>query len=149
MPDQDRPPGEWMAIAEDDLGQALHLRTAPEPYVRGMCYHAQQCAEKYLEAFLVARGVKFRKVHDLDYLVSQCAAVDDRFEPLRDAAGALDHYSILIRHPGPDGPPTLDEADSAVACARQIRDFVLARLEATPGAADGTDPNAGADHATP
>ena len=128
MPDQDRPPEEWFAIAEDDLGQAAHARTAPEPYVRGMCYHAQQAAEKYLKGFLVARGIGFRKVHDLTYLVEQCATVDDAFMTLYHIAAALDDYSAPIRYPGPDAPPTLDEADAAIACARQIRDFVLSRL---------------------
>ena len=128
MPEQDRPPEEWTAIAEDDLEQAQHLRAAPAPYVRGMCYHAQQSAEKYLKAFLVAREIGFRKVHDLDYLVKQCATADDGFEALRGVAVALDHYSAEIRYPGPEGPPTLDEADAAIAIARQIRDFVLSRL---------------------
>ena len=128
MPEQDRPPDEWLAIAEDDLGQALHARIAPEPYVRGMCYHSQQAAEKFLKGFLVARGIGFRKSHDLDYLIEQCCKADGDFAGMLGVALDLEHYSTLIRYPGPDGPPTLDEADAAIACARQIRDFVLSRL---------------------
>lgn len=48
---------EWLAKAENDLLAATHLlrlgRGAPADVV---CFHAQQCAEKYLKALLVFSG---------------------------------------------------------------------------------------------
>ena len=44
------------------------------------CYHAQQCAEKYLKGYLVAHNVLFRLVHDLDYLIQLCAPLNPAFE---------------------------------------------------------------------
>ena len=51
---------EWAAHADDDLRVAEHTLTLPDecPY-RLVAYHAQQCAEKYLKAFLVLRGIDF------------------------------------------------------------------------------------------
>ena len=36
------------------------------------CFHAQQCAEKYLKAILISRQVAFSKTHDLLLLNDQC-----------------------------------------------------------------------------
>ena len=45
---------EWVLKAEDDLKNAVHTlklgRTGP---IDTVCFHAQQCAEKYLKAYLV------------------------------------------------------------------------------------------------
>jgi HEPN domain-containing protein len=30
-----------------------------------VCFHAQQCVEKYLKAFLVLEGIDFPKTHDI------------------------------------------------------------------------------------
>ena len=30
-----------------------------------VCFHAQQCVEKYLKAFLVLEGIDFPKAHDI------------------------------------------------------------------------------------
>ena len=51
---------EWAAHADDDMRVAQHTLTLHDacPY-RLVAYHAQQCAEKYLKAFLVLRGVDF------------------------------------------------------------------------------------------
>lgn len=49
---------EWTRSADEDLRLARHglsLKSAC-PY-RLIAYHAQQCAEKYLKAFLVSEGV--------------------------------------------------------------------------------------------
>ena len=46
----------WVEMAEADLRNAEHTLTLEEhcPF-NTVCFHAQQCAEKYLKAFLIAR----------------------------------------------------------------------------------------------
>jgi HEPN domain-containing protein len=42
---------EWVAKAEEDYLAALDLaRRRKRPLWSGVCFHAQQCAEKYLKA---------------------------------------------------------------------------------------------------
>jgi HEPN domain-containing protein len=43
---------------------------------RAICFHAQQCAEKYLKARLTEANIPFIKTHDLPSLLSQLAAVE-------------------------------------------------------------------------
>ena len=54
----------WVKKAESDLITASNsLKILPEPPFDTICFHAQQCAEKYLKAFLIFHEVKFEKIH--------------------------------------------------------------------------------------
>ena len=68
------------------------------------CFHAQQCAEKYLKGYLVAHGVTFRFGHDLGYLIGLCAGIDPAFADLRPAAVTLSPYVGTARYPSEDRP---------------------------------------------
>lgn len=60
---------EWMAKAEGDFFTASRELAATErPNYDAVCYHSQQCAEKYLKALLIARRVTPPKIHDLAQL---------------------------------------------------------------------------------
>lgn len=62
----------WIAYAEDDFGSAKTLLKIKKPYLFSVCFHAQQCAEKYLKALLILKDVDFIKTHDLLTLDSLC-----------------------------------------------------------------------------
>ena len=51
---------EWVAIAEQDLKMAKAAVRFKAPSTYGACFHAQQCAEKYLKALLVAGNHPFQ-----------------------------------------------------------------------------------------
>lgn len=62
---------EWVLKAENDLKNAAHtLLLGKECPTDTVCFHAQQCAEKYVKALLVLDGIPFPKTHDLERLVS-------------------------------------------------------------------------------
>ena len=63
------------------------------------CYHAQQCAEKYLKGFLVSRSHSFNFVHDLFYLTQECAQRQPAFRELELAAETLGRYGAGVRYP--------------------------------------------------
>jgi HEPN domain-containing protein len=54
---------EWLGKAEQDFLAASMLD--PEATPGAVCFHCQQCIEKYLKAALVRHGDKPRKTHDL------------------------------------------------------------------------------------
>jgi len=57
---------EWVSKAEGDLSTAeRELRARKKPNYDAACFHAQQCAEKYLKAFLQEKGIPFGKTHNL------------------------------------------------------------------------------------
>ncbi len=81
--------GEWLTRAEHDLRVAEFLLTMPDPPPESIGFHAQQCAEKALKAFLTLRQVHFERRHDLNYLIDLCAPLDSAFEQFRADADEL------------------------------------------------------------
>ncbi len=45
----------WIAYAEEDYSAAKTLYSLKKPLLSAVCFHAQQCAEKYLKALLILR----------------------------------------------------------------------------------------------
>ena len=115
-----RPPEQaWFAKADDDAEPARRALGPGRPLPAMACYHAQQCAGKYLKGYLVAHDVPFRLVHDLDYLIQLCA-------PLNPAVDILNAYIATGRYPSEDAEEVdLQAAQEAIRQARQIADFVL------------------------
>lgn len=79
---------EWISKAEQDFEYArIGMRQRKNVLYDGVCFHAQQCAEKYIKAFLVRHKIGFRKTHDLIELQRLCTQVDPAFglitEPLK------------------------------------------------------------------
>jgi HEPN domain-containing protein len=57
---------EWVEKAEGDFATARReLEIDVNPNFDAVCFHAQQCAEKYLKARLIEAGIRFPKTHDL------------------------------------------------------------------------------------
>jgi len=55
----------WIRKAENDLKIAKDERLTENSTTDMICFHAQQCVEKYLKAYLIAKGISFRKTHDI------------------------------------------------------------------------------------
>ena len=61
---------EWVQKAENDLKNAVNtLKMGEDCPTDTVCFHAQQCVEKYLKAFLVSRDIDFPRTHDIGDLV--------------------------------------------------------------------------------
>jgi HEPN domain-containing protein len=62
---------QWVQKVENDLKNAAYtLRMGKDCPTDTVCFHAQQCAEKYLKALLVLRGLEFPRTHDLSQLIA-------------------------------------------------------------------------------
>lgn len=122
-------PSEWFAKGDGDLRTAEMALGTEDPLPDIACYHAQQCAEKYLKGYLTARNIAFKFVHELAYLVRLCIAADGEFASLLGPASELQDYASDVRYPveGIDDPSP-DEAREAIGRARAIREFVRSRM---------------------
>ncbi|MEK7765894.1 MAG: HEPN domain-containing protein, partial [bacterium] len=68
-PDPARAVRRWVERAEQDLRNAEHtLMLREDCPLDTVCFHAQQCAEKYLKALLTHRSVDFPRTHHLEIL---------------------------------------------------------------------------------
>jgi len=119
---------EWIKKAENDLITAKHLFSVqPIPPYDIICFHSQQCAEKYIKSFLVYKGIEFEKTHDLGELIGLCSTKDESFIELIDIAEKLTDYAVDARYPGTE-EPTEEEAKEAIEIAEKIKEFILKRL---------------------
>ena len=123
--------GQWFAHADEDIRLALGAMNLPGdegPPYRLISYHAQQCAEKYLKAYLVYQGVDFPYTHNISILLELCSEHADWPKELEDAE-ELTQYVITTRYPGEDEVVTREEAQRAVEIAQRVRKQVQTALE--------------------
>jgi HEPN domain-containing protein len=120
--------GQWLARAEEDLGVARHLLAEDLPYYGAIGFHAEQAAEKFIKAFLVATQVEFPKTHDLGRLLDLVATVDAALATeLVPAVGLTDH-GVDVRYPGDLPMLSADDARQAVDTATLVQQHVASRL---------------------
>jgi HEPN domain-containing protein len=112
---------EWVIKAENDLKTASYiLRMSKGCPTDTVCFHAQQCVEKYLKAFLVVKGIDFPRIHDIEYLVSLLP--EDIWLKLSiEEQRRLTAYATVTRYPGDYEPINIAEAKKSVTLARRIR----------------------------
>ena len=120
---------QWLSLADEDLNLASHALGlgAQSPY-RLIAYHAQQCAEKCLKAFLVYHNVDFPYTHNIRRLMEFCAEHAEWTDTLK-GAEELTPYAITARYPGEEVEITESEAKRAIDLARQVRTQVRTALE--------------------
>ena len=117
----------WVTEAEGDFNSARALlEQEVEGSIDNVCYLCQQCAEKYLKAFLREHDVDFPRTHDLEALLEMCSQIYQEFDPLGPDAQALADYAVDIRYPGVIA--IRSEAEEALAAAVRIRKFIRAKL---------------------
>lgn len=92
---------EWVLKAEGDFAtMERESRVRKAPNYDGICFHAQQCAEKYLKARLSEEGIRAGKTHDLVALLGQTLEVEPEWEAFRKDLAYLSDFAVTFRYPG-------------------------------------------------
>ncbi len=92
---------EWVDKAEADFAtMERESRVRKNPNYDAVCFHAQQCAEKYLKARLCEADAAFGKVHDLVALLDQALDVEPVWEKFREDLAYLSDFAVSFRYPG-------------------------------------------------
>lgn len=124
----------WLVRASSDVRAAEHELRATPPLLDDIVFHSQQAAEKSLKGFLTWHDRPFRKTHSIEELGEQCLQVDPTLKVLIDRAVPLTEYAWKFRYPGEPEEPSSQEAEEALATAREVYAAIVARLpvEARP-----------------
>jgi HEPN domain-containing protein len=106
--------------AESDLKTAAYiLKIGKGCPTDTVCFHAQQCVEKYLKAFLVSKDIDFPKTHDIGRLVTLLPEniwLRLSIEEQR----RLTSYATVMRYPGDYEAILLEEVQQSVRVARRV-----------------------------
>jgi len=123
--------GEWVDKAEGDFVTARReLRARKAPNYDAACFHAQQCAEKYLKARLQEEGIAFSRTHDLASLLDLLLTLEPSWAVMRSDLDRLTSYAVEFRYPGTSADKAM--ARSALAVRRDVRHRVRVSLGLTP-----------------
>lgn len=95
--DDSRYPADWIAIAEKDWSRVEHLLQAND--AEAAAFFLQQAAEKFLKAFLLSRGWKLQRTHDLEALLNQALAYDMSLEAFRAPCQKISGFYLIERYP--------------------------------------------------
>jgi HEPN domain-containing protein len=122
---------EWIAKAEGDFHTALReFRARTHPNYDAVCFHAQQCIEKYLKALLLQNGLHFSRTHDLEILLNLCLCTDSFLEALRPDVQLLTQYAVSFRYPGEAADKI--EAKASIHSMKTCRETLLLHLKGAP-----------------
>ena len=121
----------WVQKAEHDFGTAnLILKSKDDELADMACYHAQQCAEKYIKVLFIKKGLDVPRIHDLLELAKKLPPKDQAKFSL-DALSDLNSFAVDVRYPGDWNTPLgLAEAAKAMRIADEVRTIVQKELKA-------------------
>ncbi len=91
-------PADWLRYARSDLELARVVRP-DEVLFEGLCFHAQQAAEKALKAVLITKGVPPPKTHNIRTLLDLLPQEVIAPQEIEDAVSLTD-YAVTSRYPG-------------------------------------------------
>ena len=119
---------QWVEKAEEDFRTAEYTLTMPENCPYGtICFHAQQCVEKYIKALLVWQSIEFPRIHDIGELVALLP--EEVSLPLtKEEQEELTDHAVISRYPGNWEPIGQIEAEQAMALVHKVRGVIRSAL---------------------
>jgi HEPN domain-containing protein len=110
---------EWLEKAEGDYVTAQReYRARKTPNFDAAAFHAQQCAEKHLKAYLQELDIPFPKTHDLVRLL-ELVPTAPGLASLRQGMAVLSSCATEYRYPGESA--TREVAREAISLAQAMR----------------------------
>ncbi len=125
----------WITFAEEDL-KAADATLENEVY-SAVCFHAQQAVEKSIKALLLVTSGYVPRQHSILRL-AEISENKDLFTSHREKLEFLDKFYVPTRYPDalpgslPEGLPGKEDAEQALAAAREIMNVVKDALSTTP-----------------
>jgi len=114
-------PLSWVTKAEEDWITANTMMKRRKVFTGVVCYHFQQCAEKYIKAIIIHKGSAFPKTHDLNALSDICDANGIFLGMNESDLETLSGYAVTARYPSAD--PSKEDMQEALHLAKTIRKF--------------------------
>jgi len=118
---------EWVQKAEGDYAAiALHQQVA-SPNFDMLCFHAQQCIEKHLKAWLQEANTPFSKTDDLETLLDLIAPTVPAWQTWQNDFAKISDHAVDLRYPGKFA--TASEAQHAMKVCSVVRQAIRSELK--------------------
>jgi len=118
----------WLDKAGDDLDFAkANLQEGLEFYPQ-ICFYLHQSVEKYLKAYIIAKGLDLKRIHDLVELVQVCMEHDPEFNIVYETVKLLNPFYIGTRYPDFIISVNKSNTEKALQVAEQVENLVKSKL---------------------
>jgi HEPN domain-containing protein len=87
-----------------------------------VCFHCQQCAEKYLKGLMEESALRVPRTHDLDAVLTAITPHYPTVQSLRRRLLFLSDFAVDVRYPGKN--PRKRQALAALRWAGRVRELV-------------------------
>ncbi len=118
---------EWIELAEEDYAIAKLIQREQLAMRNGMCFHAQQCVEKYLKACLQQMNIPIPRTHNLEELLNLILPTIPTWRAWKVNISKLSKHAVETRYVGPS--PSAEDAEKAMQTCEMIRQEVRAELK--------------------
>ena len=118
---------EWVDKVESDFLTASREFAADKPNYDAVCFHAQQCVEKYMKALLIIKGRFAPKTHDLAELAKLVEQAVEQWGWPVEELRLLTRAAVIYRYPGESAER--EETSAALEICRALRENIKALLE--------------------
>ena len=120
---------EWIEKAEEDYNAAKWLQQSPNPLHNSICFHVQQCIEKYLKAWLQEANIHTPRTHNLQELLDLIVQSLPTWARWQSDFKIITAYAVDPRYPGDSA--TSDNTQHAMHICNEVRQAVRAHLKLT------------------
>jgi len=111
---------EWIKRGKHDL-DAAKILLGEEKYFDVVVFHIHQAVEKNLKGYLIHKGWKSKKIHDLELLITEAVNFDADFQKYLDFGRKLTASYYEERYPpGPITSYSKEEIEKMLGTAEQI-----------------------------
>ncbi|RKU39255.1 DNA-binding protein [Candidatus Poribacteria bacterium] len=118
---------EWIEKAEEDYRTAKWLQQSPDPVHNSICFHAQQCIEKYLKAWLQEANIPAPRTHNLEDLLMLIVTTLPAWPHWQSDFKVITAYAVDPRYPGDSA--TADNTQHAMHICEEARQTIRTQLE--------------------
>ncbi len=118
---------EWIEKAEGDYITVMLLKQSPIASKDVICFHAQQCIEKYLNAWLQEANIQVPRTHNFEELLSLIVSTIHAWSSWQADFSTLSNHAVDFRYPGKSA--TEENATHAVKTCNMVRKAIRTKLK--------------------
>jgi HEPN domain-containing protein len=119
-------PPDWIRKAKKDL-ERVRKRLA-ESDLEDASFHLQQAIEKFLKGYLLSKGWRLKRIHDLEQLLDEAVVVNADLERFRGVCQRVTGYYLIERYPFVTETPPPEEIRTTLRQGEELAAAVMKEL---------------------
>ncbi len=120
---------EWLKRAKSNLARGKVGKVSEDILYEDLCFDAQQAAEKAFKTICIINDIRFKKAHDISYLICLLENGNITVPEELQKAKILTDYAVELRYPGDYPPVDENMYKDAIAIAEVVVSWVETELK--------------------